>query len=156
MIGNRPKRLTAQQAQFVEAYLSSRDVEAAAEVAGYSTPYKLTGQKALRNRTVALEVEKRMARITRTTDAQYAQTQLKTVTRGDVLTRLWELASMAPLGDSQSIAGQVRACDALADVLGMKVALSADVSDMFKGKTDAEKLFFAENGYFPEAPQTVQ
>lgn len=151
------RRLSAQQAQFVEAYLQSRDTAAAAEKAGYSAPYKLSGAKVFRNRTVAIEIERRLERIQKQTDAQYAQGQLKTVTRGDVMQRLWDLASMGPLGESQNISAQVRACDALADILGMKVALTADVTEQFAGKSDEQKVFFAMHGFWPgEEPTTVQ
>lgn len=157
MIGKKIKRLTPQQAQFIENYLRTNDVEAASEAAGYSTPYKLTGQKVLRNRTVALEIEKRQTRITRATDAIYAQETIKkTRTRGDLIDRLWDLAELPPLGMSGSIAGQVKACGELAEIYGMKVAMNADVSDLFKGRSDEDKIFFATNGYFPEAPTTVQ
>ncbi|HWZ44669.1 MAG TPA: hypothetical protein VNW97_14425 [Candidatus Saccharimonadales bacterium] len=74
------------------------------------------------------------------------------VTREEVLERLWQLAALPASETKDNISGQVRAASALADVLGMKLTRVASLAREFEGRSSEEQEFFAVHGYWPEQP----
>lgn len=76
----------------------------------------------------------------------------KGYTREDVLTRLFELASLEPERTKNTITGQVEALKEMGVVMGIAVA-PRDPDSFFKGRTDEEIAHYAEYGCF--APSVV-
>ncbi|MBZ5523864.1 MAG: hypothetical protein LAP21_16640 [Acidobacteriia bacterium] len=75
-----------------------------------------------------------------------------TVTREEVLERLWQLAALPASETKDNINGQVRAVSALAEILGMKLTRAAGLAREFEGRSSEEQEFFAVHGYWPEEP----
>jgi len=76
----------------------------------------------------------------------------QSVTREEVMERLWQLAALPASETKDNISGQVRAASALAEILGMKLTRAAGLAREFEGRSSEEQEFFAVHGYWPEQP----
>jgi len=130
--------MTLRERKFVEVFKGNA-TEAAIE-AGYKTSAaRVMASRLLAKPAIREAIERRMS----------CAAKRAGVVRSDIVGRLWELALLAPEATGGNITGQVRAADALADILGMKVQRMADLTKQFEGRSEDELEFFAQHGYWP-------
>src|SRR5947207_8096676 len=137
--------LTEQQLQFIACWQGS--AVAAAAAAGYRDPvdagYKLMQRKPIREGI-------RMKQNAIAEETGRALGKQIAVCRADVINRLWDLAMMDPDNTKETITGQIRASEALANILGISIKRKADVTKQLEGKTQADIDYFVAHGYFPQ------
>src|SRR5437764_2932084 len=137
--------LTDKQQEFVRVW--SGNARLAARDAGYKNPRgsadQLTSDPAV------------VAALKRKQDAMAEESGRRlgahiNVCRADIINRLWDLAMMSPETTNRSIYGQIRASEALADIMCMKIPRSLDLPKELEGKTRDQMDHFLIYGYFPE------
>ncbi len=137
-------RPSERQRRFVAAFKGN--ATEAAIAAGYkSSSARIIGSRLLAKAGIREEIDRQMS----------VAAKKVSVERIGIINRLWQLASLSPEVTSGSITGQVRASDALAEILGMKVQRTADLTKQFEGRSEDELDFYANNGYWPsQQPQS--
>ena len=123
------------------------DTVAAARAAGYRSPRALV--KRLNKNPVFLELLKQKQESMAKESGKLLGRRL-TMTRAEVINRLWELAQMPPRETNHNISGQLKAAEALAAVFDIKIIRPADARKQVEGKTSEEIDFFVANGYWPK------
>lgn len=140
-------RLNAKQEQFAEAWVRLGNADAAAREVGYSnrTVPDLTRHPGILAQREKCITEKKYV------EAKATEQAIKktAIDKAFLINRLAQLASLSPEETKGNITGQVNACGELAEIIGAKVKLSADLTKQFEGRTESEIEFFTLNGYFP-------
>src|SRR5205085_6045811 len=136
--------LTPQQLKFIANWQGSG--VAAAESAGYKDPVNASS-KLMRKEPVRAGIRRKQNAMAE--EAGKILGKQVAVCRADVINRLWDLAMMAPDETNKNIIGQIRASEALANILGISIKRKADVTKQLEGKTQADIDFFVAHGYFP-------
>ena len=139
-----PFRWTQKARSFCDAIARMDNVSAAAEDAKVDRRYS---QRLLKKPAVQAEIEKRREQKQAALDNQEAKALV--IDRKYVVVELVKLAKLPPLATNLNIAGQVKALGEIADILGLKVTKTADVTDIFRGKTTEELEYYAAHGEFP-------
>ena len=82
-----------------------------------------------------------------------AKKMAKAITKTDVIKRLNDLANLDPDKTNNTIHGQVAACKAIGEMQGYMVKGQEHETfrKQLEGKTEEEKEFFAEHGYWPQS-----
>ena len=130
--------MTLRERKFVDVFKGNA-TEAAIEAGYKQSAARVMGSRLLAKQAIRDAIELKMA----------CAAKRVSIERSEILGRLWELASMPPEATGNNIGGQVRAADALADILGMKVQRTADLTKQFEGRSEDELEFFAQHGYWP-------
>ena len=73
-----------------------------------------------------------------------------TVCRADVINRLWELARMSPKETHDTINGQIKATEILAQIFDVRINRTADLDRELENRTEEEVNYFAAHGFWPE------
>lgn len=71
------------------------------------------------------------------------------IAKADITERLLRLADMPPKDTNGNISGQVNACKAVAEIEGFIIKKTEDLTKQLENKSEADKEFFALNGYWP-------
>ena len=137
--------LTEQQLKFIACWQGS--AVAAAAAAGYKDPVN-AGYKLMQLEPIREGIRMKQNAIAEETGRALGK-QIA-VCRADVINRLWDLAMMDPDNTKETITGQIRASEALANILGISIKRKADVTKQLEGKTQADIDYFVAHGYFPE------
>ena len=137
--------LTEQQLKFIACWQGS--AVAAAAAAGYKDPVN-AGYKLMQLEPIREGIRMKQNAIAEETGRALGK-QIA-VCRADVINRLWDLAMMDPDNTKETITGQIRASEALANILGISIKRKADVTKQLEGKTQADIDYFVAHGYFPQ------
>lgn len=78
------------------------------------------------------------------------------VCRADVINRLWELARMSPKDTHDTISGQIKATEILAQIFDVRINRTADLDRELEGRTEEEVNYFVAHGHFPEDPDGTE
>ena len=125
------------------------DLMAAVRAAGYKHP-KLEANRLMKNLAFVVELKRKQESMAEESGKLLGQKL--SMTRVEVINRLWELALMDPQKTGNTIYGQIKATESLASVFDIKICRSADVDRELERRTSSEIDFFVEHGYFPEPP----
>jgi hypothetical protein len=123
------------------------DLVSAARAAGYKNP-RAAALKLMRNPVFTYNLQRKQESMAEESGKILGQ-QL-TVSRAEVINRLWELARMSPTETHGTIYGQIKAAETLAYVFDIKINRPADLDREVRERTSAEVDFFVKNGYFPD------
>lgn len=138
--------LTEKQQKFVNAW--SGNARIAAADAGYRNPESSADQ--LTSDPVVLAALKRKQDAMVEESGRRLGTQIN-VCRADIINHLWDLARVPAQDTNGTIYGQVRATQALADIMCMKVVRALDIPKELEGKTREDVDHFLLWGVFPES-----
>lgn len=124
-----------------------------AKLANYSN-WRAGGAILMMKPHIRKAVEDRMKRILDKTEK--AAIEHANARNFDVMERAIELANLDPSKTKNTISGQVRACQLIAEMQGLIVNRNADVTEELwqkesRGKSLKEKEYFAIHGKWPEA-----
>ena len=137
---NRKRSLSYRELKFVEVFKGN--ATEAAIAAGYKpSSARIIGCRLLRKPEIRELLDRKMAQVAKQAGVE----------RVDIVQRLWELASLSHAETGGGITGQVRAADTLAEIMGMKVQRTADLTKQFDGRSEEELEFYANNGRWPES-----
>lgn len=75
------------------------------------------------------------------------------VCRADIINRLWEFARMSPKETHDTISGQIKAAEILAQIFDVRINRTADLDRELKNRTEEEVRYFAAHGLWPEEAQ---
>src|SRR5947209_4710615 len=137
--------LTGKQPEFVKAW--SGNARQAASDAGYKNPKKSADQLTSNPAVIAAIKKKQDAMAEESGRRLGAQIN---VCRADIINHLWELARMPATQTNNSIYGQIRATEALAEIMCMQVVRTLDIPKELEGKTREDVDHFLLFGYFPQ------
>jgi len=140
--------LSQQQIKVLAAW--SGDLVAAARAAGYKQP-QLAACRLMKNPLFVKTLQQKQESMAEESGKILGQ-QI-TVTRAEVLNRIWDLARMSPERTNGTIYGQIKAAETLAHVFDIKIFRQADLDDELRGRTTEEIDYFVANGYFPETAE---
>lgn len=138
--------LTGMRQKYVNAW--SGDSRCAAREAGYKNPDKSADQ--LSSDPVVLAALKRKQDAMVEESGRRLGAQIN-VCRADIINHLWDLARVSTKDTNGTIYGQVRATQALADIMCMKVVRTLDIPKELEGKTREDVDHFLMWGVFPES-----
>lgn len=145
-MAKKAKELTAMMSAFVLHYNGRDDGARAATAAGYKNG-KQRASELLKNPQVRAAIDKKLAKA-----ADVVAVKLgNQIARADVTSRLLKLADLDPEETNGNITGQVNALKVIAEIERFIVRQTEDLTKQLTGKTEAEKEFFAKEGYWPES-----
>jgi phage terminase small subunit len=168
--------LTPMQWAFVDAYKGTGNGREAAELAGFKHPRAAAHRllkdprvrKAIAQRRAKVE-EKLVEHVVRNTvmKSDIIAGELRAIARLERLADAWEKSceeeKEAKRPFKISLAEHARVCaalsaawDKLAELVGHKISLSADVSKYFEDKSLEEREFFCIHGYFPDTLEPAE
>lgn len=140
----KPFRWTKKARSFCEAMALLDNASAAAREARINERYATRLKK---KPEIQAEIAKRRERKQAAVDQQEAKKIV--IDRDSVVIKLWKLAQLPPLATNLNISGQVKALSEIAEILGLKVTKTFDVTEKFRGKTTEELEHYAVHGFFP-------
>lgn len=123
------------------------DLVAAARAAGYKNP-KVAALNLMKNPVFTYNLQRKQESMAEESGKTLGRQM--TVSRTEIINRLWELARMAPTETHGTIYGQIKAAETLAYVFDIKINRPADIDHEVRNRTSAEIDFFVQNGYFPD------
>lgn len=146
------RKLTPLEWRFTQEYNGHGDGYAAALRAGAAkSNAKQWASRILKRPDVKAAIDKKLERA-----AEVVAVSLGTqIARADVTSRALKLADMPPEKTNGNINGQVNALRLIAEIERFIVRQTEDLTKQLQGKTEAEKEFFALNGYWPEKEPNV-
>lgn len=139
----KPFRWTRKARKFCDSMARMDSPTKAAAEIGLNERYAF---RLLKKPEVQKEIAKRREKKQDALDKQEAKKIV--IDRESVVIKLWELANMDAFETNKTIAGQVKALAEIAEILGMKIQKTADVSAIFRGKTPEECEYYAIHGFF--------
>ena len=141
--------LNYRQMQFV--YLWKGDAIEAAAAAGYRDP-KSAAYYLMQQEIICNLIRKKQEKIAE--EAGKALGKQLSFYRTDVINRLWELAQLPPSKTGETITGQIRAAEALAEILAVEKHVDADNLALVK-QLEAQKTAAVEVPANSEASDSV-
>lgn len=141
-----PDKLSAQEhllVEYIVAHPESSEMQAAI-ACGWSEG---GSHKALNRPRVRKAIEAALAK--KTAAVQTHSIKKAIVTRSIIEERALELALLSPADTKDTITGQVNALRLLSELGGHIVQQTKDLTEEFKGKSEADMEFFATHGYWP-------
>lgn len=150
MSGNKGKParkfLNVRGVSYAVERLAGKTIEDAAVAAGFKAT---SGKDLEKNPLVQKFIQDYQTRIAEDLAKREApRLERVAVTRNSIIDRLGVLSNMEPKDTNGNISGQVKACAELAEIYGMKVNLSADLTREFATRSTEDLEHFAKHGTF--------
>ncbi|PYP87271.1 MAG: hypothetical protein DMG65_17460 [Candidatus Angelobacter sp. Gp1-AA117] len=141
------------QKQLCSVLLWSGNIISAVARAGYSNP-KRTAYKLMKNQKFRNQL--RIKQDTMIKESGKLLAKEITVCRADLINHLWELAQMKPKDTSNTISGQIKATEILAQIFDVRINRTADLDRELEGRTEEEVNYFVAHGHFPESQHETE